>query len=267
MEQRILSGKECIVLDNLSIGYRGRHGWRTVAEGLCSSLVVGSLTCLLGPNGVGKSTLLRTLGGFQPPLSGRVLIQSSDVSKLSVSAMSRLVSIVLTERPNVPNMKVSEMVALGRQPYTGFWGRLSAADREVVNRSIESVGIERLSDRRINTLSDGERQKVMIAKALAQETPVILLDEPTAFLDYGSKADVLQMLGRLASENSKTILLSTHDIELAIQTSDNVWLMTSGGLTAGSPAQLASAGSLKAFIEQPGISFCSETMTIHVMRD
>ena len=266
MEQCEPPKADCIILENLSIGYRGRNGYRMVAERLNSTLCRGTLTCLLGQNGVGKSTLLRTLGGFQTPLAGRVLIESSDVSKLSASDMSRLVSIVLTERPSVPNMKVTEMVALGRQPYTGFWGRLSAADRDVVDSAIEAVGIGPLSERMIRTLSDGERQKVMIAKALAQETPVILLDEPTAFLDYGSKADVLQMLGRLASEKRKTILLSTHDIELAIQTSDNVWLMTAGKLTAGSPTQLAADGSLKAFVEQPGITFDSDTMTIHVTR-
>jgi iron complex transport system ATP-binding protein len=259
---------ETIQLKNLGIGYPTKHGVRTVAEGIDGTIRSGELTCLLGANGVGKSTLLRTLSAFQPKIKGNVFIEGREISDYSDKKLSKLIGVVLTEKPDVRNMRVRELVSLGRSPYTGFWGTYSKEDLRIVDEAISLVGIDSLSGRMVHTLSDGERQKVMIAKALAQQTPVIYLDEPTAFLDYPSKVEVLQLLRRISKEAEKTIFLSTHDVELALQLADTVWLMTrEGGMTIGTPLQLAQQGALGRFIEREGITFDPETLTIRVKRN
>ena len=162
-------------------------------------------------------------------------------------------------------MSVRELVGLGRSPYTGFWGTLSSEDYEIVDKSIQMVGISALSSRMIQTLSDGERQKVMIAKALAQETPVIFLDEPTAFLDFPSKVEMMQLLKRLSREADKTIFLSTHDLELALQITDMLWMMNKEkGISIGTPKQLADNGVLGDYVERKGITFDKETLRITI---
>ena len=207
-----------ITTNRLTVGYRGHR----VVEDISLSLPCGRLVCLLGPNGAGKSTLLRTLCGFQPPIAGTVTISGSDITTMSAAEVARLVSVVLTDRPLTPSLTAAEMVGMGRAPYTGFWGRLSDDDRRLVSEAMQTVGIAPLATRRMGQLSDGERQKVMIAKALAQHTPVIVLDEPTAFLDYPSKVAVMKTLARLAHDEGKTILMSTHDLELAAQLGDEL---------------------------------------------
>ena len=231
--------EETIRIEGLSIGYQNRHGVKKVAEGITDSIHSGELTCLLGENGAGKSTLLRTLSGFLPPISGEITILGKPLQSYRESVLATVIGVVLTERTNLQNMTVTELVGMGRSPYTGFWGRLSAEDRAKVAAALNLVGIAALKDRLVQTLSDGERQKVMIAKALAQETPIIFLDEPTAFLDYPSKVEVLNLLGRLSREMGKTIFLSTHDLELALRVADRVWLMTKqGAVQAGLPGNL-----------------------------
>lgn len=207
-----------ITTNRLTVGYRGHR----VVEDINLSLPCGRLVCLLGPNGAGKSTLLRTLCGFQPPIAGTVTISGNDITTMSAAEVARLVSVVLTDRPLTPSLTAAEMVGMGRAPYTGFWGRLSDDDRRLVSEVMQTVGIAPLATRRMGRLSDGERQKVMIAKALAQHTPVIVLDEPTAFLDYPSKVAVMKTLARLAHDEGKTILMSTHDLELAAQLGDEL---------------------------------------------
>lgn len=207
-----------ITTNRLTVGYRGHR----VVEDISLSLPCGRLVCLLGPNGAGKSTLLRTLCGFQPPIAGTVTISGSDITTMSAAEVARLVSVVLTDRPLTPSLTAAEMVGMGRAPYTGFWGRLSDDDRRLVSEAMQTVGIDSLATRRMGQLSDGELQKVMIAKALAQHTPVIVLDEPTAFLDYPSKVAVMKTLARLAHDEGKTILMSTHDLELAAQLGDEL---------------------------------------------
>ena len=219
-----------LVLKDLVIGYNTRAGQRRVTAPLSVKLPEGRLICLVGRNGVGKSTLLRSLSGLQPPLSGDVLLGGSSIASYSHKALARLVSVVTTRDVPVPSMTSWEVVALGRSPYTQFWGQLSPADKEIVDRSIDITGISPLASRRVGSLSDGERQKVMIAKAIAQETPVILLDEPTAFLDYPSKVSTLSLLSRLAREMGHTILVSTHDVEHALRLSDEVLLLQKEGL-------------------------------------
>ena len=259
---------EAIILRDLGIGYTTKHGVITVAEDINGIICSRELTCLLGANGVGKSTLLRTLSAFQPKIQGEIMIGGRDLSDWTDKELSRLIGVVLTEKPDVRNMTVRELVSLGRSPYTGFWGTYSKEDLQIVDEAIGLVGIDLLSRRMVHTLSDGERQKVMIAKALAQQTPVIYLDEPTAFLDYPSKVEVLQLLRRISREAGKTIFLSTHDVELALQLADVVWLMTRGERMAiGSPKTLAKQGDLGRFIEREGISFDPETLTIRVKRN
>ena len=262
--------KETIILKGLSIGYRGKNGTRTVAEGIDAAIRSGELTCLLGANGVGKSTLLRTLSAFQPKLDGEILIADKEIETYTDKELSQTIGVVLTEKPDIRNMSVRELVALGRSPYTGFWGTLHDEDWQIVDEAIEAVRISTLSERMVHTLSDGERQKVMIAKALAQQTPVIFLDEPTAFLDFPSKVEMMQLLRRLAREQQKTIFLSTHDFELALQVADRLWLMESGdksqekGVSIGTPRELAQSGALARYVERPGITFDAETLTVRV---
>ncbi len=262
---------ESVILQNLSIGYTAKSRQHVVARSLSASIQSGELTCLLGRNGVGKSTLLRTLSAFQPALQGDILYRTGQeesllLSSLSDKQLSRLIGVVLTERPHVRNMTVDEMVAMGRSPYTGFWGTLSADDHTIIGDAIRLTGIEALRHRMMHTLSDGERQKVMIAKALAQQTPVIFLDEPTAFLDFPSKVEMMQLLHRLAADEQKTIFLSTHDVELALQLADRLWVMEPDSLYVGTPKELAVNGVLSRFIERDGIRFDSQSLTIHVSK-
>ncbi|MBR2243573.1 MAG: ABC transporter ATP-binding protein [Prevotella sp.] len=261
---------ETVRLTNLTIGYQTKQHTTVVAEHLNAAIKSGELTCLLGRNGIGKSTLLRTLSAFQPSLGGEILLRNSEhseyseVSEYSDKQLSRLIGVVLTEKPDVRNMTIEELVGMGRSPYTGFWGTLSKDDKRIVDEAIGLVGIESLRGRYVHTLSDGERQKVMIAKALAQQTPIIYLDEPTAFLDFPSKVEVMQLLHRLAREQQKTIFLSTHDVELSLQIADCIWLMETGLLSVGTPRQLADNGVLSRFIEHKGIQFNVQTLTIRV---
>lgn len=242
--------------DNLTIGYR--HGRRetVVASGLQLSLMPSTVTCLLGANGAGKSTLLRTLCGQQKPLGGTVTVDGLDIHSVKPSALARTISVVYTGHTNVGALTAAEVVALGRQPYTGFFGRLSDDDRAIVDRSIEAVGIRALASRYMATLSDGERQKVMIARALAQRTPVIMLDEPTSFLDVASRLEVTGMLRALADEYRCAILLSTHDIAPALAIADNLWLMCADRKFAAGPAdKLIAEGRLDEVFAGRGIMF------------
>lgn len=216
-----------ITLEQLSVGYKG---FPPVVSNINVEIKSGELTCLIGSNGIGKSTLLKTLTGFLPKLSGRLLLNGRDINMLSQRERAKYISIVLTYKSDVQNLSVTEMVGMGRMPYTGFWGKLNTSDQTIVAEAIEMVGIEHLKNRMIQTLSDGERQKVMIAKALAQQTPVILLDEPTSFLDFPSKVEMLQLLHRLAKETNKVVFLSTHDLELALRIADRLVELNKNGL-------------------------------------
>lgn len=249
-----------IDIKDLSIGYREKDSVKIVAGNIHAGINEGELTCLLGANGVGKSTLLRTLSAFQPKLGGEIQIQGKEIEAYKGGELSQVISVVLTDKVDVRNMTVEELIGLGRSPYTGFWGTLSPKDKEVVREAIAQIKIEPLRYRMIHTLSDGERQKVMIAKALAQETPVVFLDEPTAFLDFPSKVEIMQLLHRLSREMHKTIFLSTHDLELALQIADKLWIMDKrSGLTVGTPEDLSLDGSLGYSFSREGISFDMET--------
>lgn len=253
-----------IELKDLSIGYVQKKFTTVVLSGINATLREGELTCLIGQNGIGKSTLLRTLSAFQPRLGGEICIDGKSIDDYADRELARMIGVVLTSKPDVQNLTVSEMVGLGRSPYTGFWGTLSKNDEEIVREAMEQVGISSLSKRMIQTLSDGERQKVMIAKALAQQTNIIFLDEPTAFLDYPSKVEMMMLLHRLSRDTNKMIFLSTHDMELALQIADTLWLMTNKTMHIGSPRQLANEGHLSELLERKDIDFDKQTMQIKV---
>ncbi len=254
-----------IQLQNLTIGYNKKKNNKVVAKNIHASLESGRMTCLIGPNGVGKSTLLRTLSAFQPPLEGDIVLMGKHINEYNEKQLAKLLGVVLTAKIEVQNMTTEELVGMGRSPYTGFWGTLNDDDHRIVAEALDMVGITALARRLVQTLSDGERQKVMIAKALAQQTPVIFLDEPTAFLDYPSKVEMMQLLHRLSRAADKTIFLSTHDLELALQIADMVWLMENeDNLVIGTPQQLAHSGELSHFIEQKGIVFDRQTLSVRV---
>ena len=249
-----------IRLRDLSIGYPDKHNTKRVAEHLNASIHSGELTCLLGTNGVGKSTLLRTLSAFQPPLGGTIDLLDRPLSTYDDRQLATVIGVVLTEKSDIRNMTVEELVGLGRSPYTGFWGTLKESDRKIVHEAIARVRIEPLTQRMVHTLSDGERQKVMIAKALAQETPIIFLDEPTAFLDFPSKVEVMQLLHNLTHTLQKTVFMSTHDLELALQIADKIWLMDrTNGIATGTPEDLSLEGKLSSFFSRKGITYDTET--------
>ena len=249
-----------IRLRDLSIGYPDKHNTKRVAEHLNASIHSGELTCLLGTNGVGKSTLLRTLSAFQPPLGGTIDLPDRPPSPNDDRQLATVIGVVLTEKSDIRNMTVEELVGLGRSPYTGFWGTLKESDRKIVHEAIARVRIEPLTQRMVHTLSDGERQKVMIAKALAQETPIIFLDEPTAFLDFPSKVEVMQLLHNLTHTLQKTVFMSTHDLELALQIADKIWLMDrTNGIAIGTPEDLSLEGKLSSFFSRKGITYDTET--------
>ena len=216
----------------LTTGYC--HGSRQsiVGRGLEGSLPRGTLTALLGTNGAGKSTLLRTLAGLQPPLAGDIFWEGNSLASLTPEERAKRLSIVLTVRPETGNLTVREVVALGRLPHRqGLWGsRNAAADAEAVERAMQQTTTSTWSERPVSRLSDGERQRVFIAKALAQETPLILLDEPTAFLDYPSRVQFFNLLKRLTNEMGKTVLLSSHDVELAAAHADRILLLSKESL-------------------------------------
>ena len=252
--------KKTITVEDLSIGYITKRSRKIVAEHIQADIFSGELTCLLGSNGIGKSTLLRTLSAFQPKLAGSIHLLGKEISECSEKELARLVSVVLTEKTSILNMTAYELISLGRSPYTDFWGTLAEDDRAIIDRIISLIKIENLAPRMVNTLSDGERQKVMISKALVQEAPIILLDEPTAFLDFPSKVEIMQLLHRLSREVNKTIFLSTHDLELALQIADKIWLIDKDTrLHIGTPEDLALSGVLSNFFAQKGIIFDMET--------
>lgn len=262
------SEKTTIELRRLAIGYKTRKSVKTVASDINAQILCGELTCLLGANGIGKSTLLRTLSAFQPKLYGEVFVQGNEINDYPEKKLATLISVVLTERLDIKNMSVRDLVALGRSPYTGFWGRLTPRDNKEIDKAIGLVKIEKLSHRMVHTLSDGERQKAMIAKALAQDTPIIFLDEPTAFLDFPSKVEMMQLLHRLSRETQKTIFLSTHDLELALQIADKIWLMDDNAqMHIGTPEDLSLNGNLSRFFARKGIIFDRDTGLFRVEND
>ncbi len=243
---------------NLSIGYAKsrRKPPHIIADNLNLNLQKGELVCLLGANGVGKSTLLRTIAGMQPPLDGTIVLDSQNLSQLSVSQRAQHLSIVLTERPNVGLLSGYELVALGRHPYTDWTGRLTKDDERAIHNAIIAVDAQGIVYKPVAELSDGQRQKIWIARALAQDPKLILLDEPTAFLDLPRRVEIMQLLKDLAHTHDRAILLSTHDLDLALRTADKLWLMSSqGNIHNGTPEDCVLNGQFADTFAHEGVHF------------
>ena len=232
---------------SLAIGYRRRKRNKLLARDLNLQLRRGELVGLLGANGVGKSTLLRTLARMRKPLAGQVLLDGDEAGRLAPDEVARRLSIVLTAAPQVSLLNGYALAALGRYPHSDWLGRLGAADHAQVARALDAVGASDLAEQRVSELSDGQRQKLMIARALAQDCPLMLLDEPTAYLDYPRRVETLRLLHRLTRGAGRAILVSTHELDLALRYCDKLWLMTGGGdIITGAPQTLVENGSLSA---------------------
>lgn len=240
----------------LEIGYRNRGKISRVASGLNLQVRTGELICLAGQNGAGKSTLLRTLAGVQKPLSGEVFLDGSGIISHSQTAIAKRLGLVLTEKAEAEGFSVRDIVALGRFPHTDWKGILTSEDQYKVDKALNTVGADALSGRLFTHLSDGEKQKVMIARAIAQETDIILLDEPTAFLDLLRKVEIISILRDLASSGTKGILMAIHDISLALQYADRIWLVEpETGITEGSPEDLVLSGAIEMAFSSEKFSF------------
>ncbi|MCS6849508.1 MAG: ABC transporter ATP-binding protein, partial [Anaerolineae bacterium] len=230
---------------DLTTGYKNGKSQRVVHRGLSLSLSRGKLTALLGPNGAGKSTLMRTLCGLQPALGGSVWIDGEPLHTLSAERRARKLAVVLTDRVDIGYMTAYGLAALGRHPYTRWDGRLTPEDEAIVQSAMRAARCEGLAARMVVQLSDGERQRVMIARALAQDTPIILLDEPTAFLDLPRRIEIMQLLRQLSHDTGRALLVSTHDLELALRYADVLWLMGSDGtFIAGTAEEIYRRGDL-----------------------
>jgi iron complex transport system ATP-binding protein len=210
----------------LSIGYSKKGKVNIVQSELNLKLQSGELVCMIGPNGSGKSTLLRTLTGLQKPLTGNTTIDGKEISKLKQREKALMISLVLTERVEIENATVYNLVSLGRHPHSNWWGNVTNEEDAIIREAIEMVHLEHKMHQNINELSDGERQRAMIAKALAQDTPIIMLDEPPAHLDLPNRVEIMLLLHRLAHKTDKAIILSTHELDLALQAADRIWLIS-----------------------------------------
>ncbi len=258
--------KNILKIDHLSIGYlKGKRVIRTVARNLHLGLNQGEFVCLLGANGSGKSTLMRTIAGVQPAIEGEVLLDNTLLKKLKPAQIAQRLSMVLTEKIMVGNLSVHALVSLGRVPYTGWLGRLKPEDHEIVDWALQVTETSEFRHRNVNQLSDGERQKVMIARALAQDTPLILLDEPTAHLDLPNRVMIFKLLRKLAKQTDKAILLTTHELDLALQAADHIWLMGKKDaqgecqITTGTPEDLVLNGTFERAFAKDGFHFDKHT--------
>ena len=247
-----------LTTSNLSVGYSSKKESKTIASNINLSLKKGELIALIGANGIGKSTLLRTLIGIQPPLSGNVILNGLDISDYNSISFAQNLSIVLTEKLPPSNLTVFEIVGLGRQPYTNWLGKLSANDISKINEAMELTQITSLAEKKHYEISDGQLQNVLVARALAQDTPLIILDEPTTHLDLLHKVSLFKLLKKLAKETNKCILFSTHDIDMAIQISDEMIIMTEENVVQDQPCNFISKGNFDTLFKDEQIAFDSE---------
>jgi len=250
--------------DNLSIGYKTKKAETVIASHINFELQQGQLIGLVGANGIGKSTLLRTLIKVQPPLSGSVILNGKTLESTNTLDLAKQLSIVLTEPLTSKNLSVYELVALGRHPYTNWIGNLTVEDSKIINNALELVNISDLKDKRCYELSDGQLQKVMLARALAQDTDIIVLDEPTTHLDMYHKAYILKLLQKLSKDTGKTILFSSHEIDLAIQLCDTMIVMQKDKVICDQPSHLIANGVFESLFPKDLITFDNESGAFRV---
>lgn len=257
-----------LTAEALELGYRKGKTSISLVKDISLSLEKGKLTCLLGPNGVGKSTLIKTLMGQLRPLSGKVFLQGKGLEKFSSQELAKHIAVVLTDKISTGNLTVSQLVALGRIPHTGWWGNLAGEDREKVEAAIHATHIAYLAQSSLSELSDGQLQKVMMARALAQDGEVLILDEPTAHLDLVNRYEIMHLLKELAHSQQKAILVVTHDLEIALETADEFWLMQCGQpLVTGTPEDLVIQGALDLLLPSDKLRFDGESGKIQVLSD
>lgn len=248
--------RKILQIEDLMIGYNLGKEKKIVAKDINVQLNGGELVCLLGPNGAGKSTLMRTISGSQRPLQGRVLLEGAIIHDMHSRQVAKKLSLVLTERVQAGMLTAYEVVALGRYPHTNWTGKLTDKDHEIIHWSIKMAGANELAGSVLYELSDGERQKIMVARALAQEPEIMILDEVTAFLDLPRRVEIMNLLRKLARETNKAILLSTHDMDLALRSSDRLWLLPKGGeLHVGAPEDLVLNGAFEHAFASEGVTF------------
>jgi iron complex transport system ATP-binding protein len=262
----VKAGNRCVLhTEKLTIGYKHKNAVRTVGYALDLTLRPGQFVCLLGPNGVGKSTLIKTLAGIQLPLEGKVFIAQEDIHTIRKSELARKLSLVLTDVIQTGNLDVYTVLTLGRYPYANWFGTLNEADEKIIIEAACTAGIENYLGKHLDQLSDGERQKVMITRALVQDTPLIILDEPTAHLDLPSRVEVMRLLRTMARQTKKAIILSTHELDLALQAADAIWLMMPNqSLMTGTPEDLIINGTFEKAFRKNGFDFCRDTGTFRV---
>jgi len=244
---------------SLSIGYRKGKRLDVVQHDLNLQVSAGEMICLIGPNGCGKSTLLRTLAGLQKPISGSFKLADKELNLLNTNEKALFLAFVLTEKVEVENLSVHELVFTGRYPHTSWLGNRTAFDLQKTQEAIDMVHLSHKRDCLINELSDGEKQRAMIAKALAQDTPLIFLDEPTAHLDLPNRVEIMLLLRRLAKETNKAFILSTHELDLALQASDQIWLMNENGVETGVPEDLVLKGCIGNTFASKAVEFNPES--------
>lgn len=244
---------------DLIIGYLSKKNAKSVAGPINISVNAGKMICLLGSNGSGKSTLLRTVAGLQVPISGQVLLNGMSIKDLKVSYIAEKISLVLSEKNIGNSMDVYSLIALGRYPYNGLLGILNEDDKRIIKLAASLTDTTRFMSRKVDSLSDGEFQKVMLARALAQDTPIIILDEPTAHLDLPSRLKLMQLLYQLARDTGKAILISTHELDLALQTADCIWLMDGEILHTGLPEELVLSGVFQHVFNHNELEFNPQT--------
>lgn len=252
-----------VELQDVTLGYAGR----VLFEGADIGFGWGEFTALIGRNGTGKSTLLRTIAALHKPLGGRILVGGHPLDAMTPRQIAETIGFVSTDEVRVTNLRVRDIVALGRAPYTDWIGRLTPDDRRKVDEALELVGMGSFAEKGIDTLSDGERQRVMIARALAQDTPVILLDEPTAFLDVPNRYEICLLLRRLAHRQGKCILFSTHDLGIALEMCDTIAMIEQGRFRYGTPAEMISGGEIQQLFRDTSLYFDAEQRTVRYRRE
>jgi iron complex transport system ATP-binding protein len=245
-----------LALQELSVGYPGKGKRGFVLGPITAEAEPGAFLCVLGRNGAGKSTLMRTIAGLQPPLAGRALLEGEEIAAMRPGQRARRIAVVLTERTFSPGLKVEDVVSLGRQPFTSWHGSLSDEDRRIADAALETAGAAAFRGRFFDDISDGERQRVLIARAIAQTARLMVLDEITAFLDLPGRVEAMSLLRRHAREKRACVLLSSHDLDLSLELADRIWLLDGkGGLAIGSAEELIAAGRIGAAFDTGEVAF------------